>query len=295
MVMAGVFCHSHSCGISDRYCPVKRRLATYNTVVSSTVMLGIKGAEKMNGHTEQSRRLVMRLIPQDLAALDQLIDLTSHTSRSDVIRGALTLLLQIWIIVRNGCRIELWHQKTQRQFEVYVPGPMTGNLDDSTIDRTDDERSATFEMRLSPADCELLTTLLDQEAGKNRTEIVRLALGLYLQIVSSCTEGWQLIGLTQCNDRVNLLVPGLVGDRTFLLHDLPNVSPEPRADAFSRDIRREDEIEEDQEPIWQSLPQDIRRHVRKLAGSRKDSMDNIVLDLIRSALAVRLGCKVELP
>ena len=143
-----------------------------------------------------SKRMLIRLVPQDHATLGVVQQITGCASKSGVAKDAVALLDSLWRYRLQGFRIVLRHVEQERQFELSLRA-VARRVPETTADADSGEsHSDTLEVRVSLALRGLIDGLVSAGVAANRSDVVRKALSLYSQVVSHCQDGWQLAAVS---------------------------------------------------------------------------------------------------
>jgi hypothetical protein len=227
-----------------------------------------------------SRRLRLRLFPEDDKALDDTLKLTNHASKSNVIRGALTFFDQVWSNKRAGFRVLYFRDGRPDRVEVLdaaVSRPRGGKKKDGKAPkRSRTEKS--IEIRLSHVDEERIDRLLAMEAADTFSEVVRRAIRLYAAVVARCKDGWEVAALSPSGDMLAVTVPGLGSEgqvsAAVVLH------PEEMHAGGRAPVAAG--------ALSEMLPRSLVDSVRALAAREGCTTDLLLVDMVRTETFARL-------
>lgn len=236
----------------------------------------------------QSKRLRLRLFPGDEDALNEALRLTTHTSKSNVIRAALSFFGQVWSSAQGGFRVVLFREDSAERPNVLdfavLPGPST-DADAAPPQAKRHRTDKSMEIRVTPSDVENIEALRASEAADTNSEVVRRSIRLYARVISQCRQGWDVIALSPSGDVLPLTVPGLgtqVAGPARPVEKMPAVSisqrpPLPAADNGGGVTR-----------IWDLLPGSLADLVRELAEKETCPPEALLADMLRAEALRRL-------
>ena len=228
-----------------------------------------------------SRRLRLRFFPEDDKALNDMLKLTSHTSKSNVIRGALTFFDQVWNNKRAGFRVVYLREGTADRAEV-LDGAFSRGRKGKAEGGKGSRRSKTeksIEIRLSRADEERIDRLLGMEAADTFSEVVRRSIRLYAAVVKRCKQGWDVAALSPSGDVLSVSVPGL-GSEVRPSGAVVALRPEQ--------VHVGGRAEGQACALIEVLPHSLADSVRTLAAREGCTADLLLVDMVRTETFARL-------
>ncbi len=220
-----------------------------------------------------SKRLRFRFFPEDDHALEETLRLTSYTSKSSVIRGALIFFDQVWTSQRGGFRVVFCRQGVAERPSVLdsvLARFRTGAREPDKRART--EKS--IEIRLTRADSEKIDRLLTTEAADTFSDVVRRAIRLYATAVMRQREGWDVVAVSPSGDMLPMGVPGLAG-----ADDRPAATYAPEARPVAHGAGS---------GVLAALPQSLAEAVKRLAAREHCAPEMLLVDLVRTETFARL-------
>jgi len=222
-----------------------------------------------------SKRLRLRFFPEDERALDEALEMSSHTSMSGVIRGALGLLEQVWASRQGGFDVVYCREG--------IP-EMPGVLDSASLrtrsaaEEGQGERrprtEKSIEIRLTRADNEKIQWLLRMEAADTYSEVVRRSIRLYRVAIARVRDGWSVAAISPSGDVLPLPVPGAGSE-----------APVRREAAGGREARVRPGSAGN---LGELLPRSLVASVQELAAREGCALDVLLVDMIRTETFARL-------
>ena len=219
----------------------------------------------------RSRRLRLRIFPEDVRVLEETPGVTTHTSKSNMIRAALGFFEQVWSSRQGGFRV-VYRRPGSEEAPALLDAAFLGTPEGGKETRP--RTAGSIEIRLTRADHEKIEGLLALEAADTYSEVIRRAIRLYAAAVARCREGWEVVSQSPSGDMLPLTVPGLgavVGRR------LPVPYPEDAPGRGHKDAR-----------LSEMLPRSLVGVAEKLAGFEGCGLDVLLVDLVRTEALSRL-------
>lgn len=226
--------------------------------------------------TTQSKRLRLRIFPQDERALEEIPGKTTHTSTSNVIRVALIFFEQVWSSRLGGFQVVYRKEGSRECPEVLAPGLMRAETAADSGGKKP-KTGKSIEIRLTNSDNERIANLLACEAADTFSEAVRRAIRLYAAAVTRCQEGWLVEALSPSGDVLPLTVPGLGGAAQ---HGKSATSSQWGAAGPRRAVEPAN--------LLDLLPKSLADIVTKLAETENCAAEVLIVDLIRTEALARL-------
>jgi Arc/MetJ-type ribon-helix-helix transcriptional regulator len=233
-----------------------------------------------------SKRLRLRFFPEDDKALDDMLEATSHTSKSGVIRAALMLLDQVWNSKCSGFRIAYFRNDAVDRADVLDAAfirPRKGK-DESADSSGRSKTEKSIEIRLSRTDEERIERLLGMGAAQTFSEVVRRSIRLYASVVMRGKDGWELVTLSSSGDVLPMNVPGMGSEASPNAGKIAQRVESPRAVGFS--------VTTQPDTMVGALPKSLAADVRALAEREGCSAEMLLVDIVRSETIARLHGRV---
>jgi hypothetical protein len=230
-----------------------------------------------------SRRLRLRFFAEDEHAVDEALALTTHSSKSNVIRAALVFYESVWASLREGFRVVYGRDGEAEWIDVMASGDPAAKAPKGSRAHTE----ASIEIRITPADHDRIQSLLAREAADTSSEVVRRAVRLYAAVAARRRDGWEVLAVSPSGDMLHIPVPGMgVAARETL-------APRPRpamssvfAPGAAGPVRS----------LGDLLPRSLAESVAELAAQEQCAPEVLLVDIIRSETLARLhGFKREVP
>lgn len=228
-----------------------------------------------------SKRLRLRFFPQDEQALNQALQMTTHSSKSNVIRSALALYEQAWASHYGGFRL-VYSKEGTDACPAVLDAKVTQSSKAVAQAEQPDKRPRTgksIEIRVTPADSERIDKLLAMGAADTYSEVIRRAIRLYVAVVSQCKDGWDVLSVSPSGDVLPLPVPGL-GEPAHRV-----AQPMAVAQALSGAATGLDNAA----AFGALLPQSLVQTVSRLAAREDCPVDALLADMVRTEATARLS------
>ncbi|MGA2434414.1 MAG: hypothetical protein ABSG25_03925 [Bryobacteraceae bacterium] len=150
-----------------------------------------------------SRRLNLRLTPEDAYAIGRLMELSALDEKSDAVRASVYVAYICQESSVDG-RIVLRNLAAHQQIDIYAgPG--------ATMSPPDETRPATnysiLQVRLDEHTNAYLQWLRSSDFGLTLTAVVRRAMNLYLHILDHSHRGWQLGRIAPTGEFARIVLP----------------------------------------------------------------------------------------
>jgi len=223
----------------------------------------------------------LRFFPQDEQALNEALEMTTHSSKSNVIRSALAFYEQAWAGHCGGFRVVYRKEGTDERPDV-LDAAVTQSSRAVARAQQPDQRPRTeksIEIRVTPADSERIDALLAMGAADTYSEVIRRAIRLYAGVVSHGKDGWDVLSVSPSGDVLSLPVPGLGGPPQRSAPGAAADRPLPAANAARGPVASLDAL----------LPQSLVGMVSTLAAREDCPVDALLADMIRAEATRRLG------
>ena len=226
-----------------------------------------------------SKRLRLRFFAEDERAVDEALALTTHSSKSNVIRGALAFYESVWAGLREGFRVVYGRDGDAEWADVMASADPASKAQKANRAHTE----TSIEIRITPADYGRIEGLLAREAADTASEVVRRAVRLYAAVAAKRRDGWDVLAVSPSGDMLHMPVPGmgLAARETLASRPRPPASPSGAAQPRS---------------LSDLLPRSLAGSIAELAEKEQCAPDVLLIDLIRSETLARLhGFKGETP
>lgn len=229
-----------------------------------------------------SKRLRLRFFAEDERAVDEALALTTHSSKSNVIRAALVFYESVWASLREGFRVVYGRDGETEWADVLAAAdPASKPLKGARA-----HTEASIEIRITPADRERIEGLLAREAADTSSEVVRRAVRLYAAVAARKHDSWEVLAVSPSGDLLHIPVPGMgvAARETLAPRPKPAVSPVVSSGAGQA------------RSLGDLLPRSLAGSVAELAEKEQCPLDVLLIDMIRSETLARLhGFKQEAP
>ncbi|HUW62302.1 MAG TPA: hypothetical protein VMZ06_14960 [Candidatus Bathyarchaeia archaeon] len=230
-----------------------------------------------------SKRLRLRFFVEDERAVDEALALTTHSSKSNVIRAALVFYESVWTSLREGFRVVYGRNGEAEWTDVIASAEPAVKAPKASRAHTE----ASIEIRITPADHDRIQSLLAREAADTASEVVRRAVRLYAAVAARRRDGWDVLAVSPSGDMLHIPVPGMgvAARETLALRPKPAVSSALAPGAAGQP-----------RSLGDLLPRSLAGSVAELAAKEQCAPEMLLVDLIRSEALARLhGFKQEAP
>jgi len=230
-----------------------------------------------------SKRLRLRFFAEDERAVDEALALTTHSSKSNVIRAALVFYESVWASLREGFRVVYGRDGEAEWADVIASADPTSKPAKAGRAHTE----ASIEIRITPADHDRIEGLLVREAADTSSEVVRRAVRLYAAVAARRRDGWDVLAVSPSGDMLHIPVPGMgmPARETLAPRQKPPVPPAPATGAAHQP-----------RSLGDLLPRSLAGSVAELAAKEKCPPEVLLVDMIRSETLDRLhGFKQKAP
>jgi len=228
-----------------------------------------------------SKRLRLRFFLQDEQALNQALQMTTHSSKSNVIRSALALYEQAWASHCGGFRL-VYRKEGNDACPAVFDAKVTQSSKAVAQAEQPDKRARTgksIEIRVTPADSERIDKLLATGAADTYSEVIRRAIRLYVAVVSHCKDGWDVLSVSPSGDLLPLPVPGL-GEGAHRVAQPVAIGQSLTGAATALDNAA---------ALGALLPQSLVQTVSRLAAQENCPVDALLADMVRTEAIARLS------
>jgi hypothetical protein len=224
----------------------------------------------------------LRFFSEDDRAVDETQRLTTHASKSSVIRAAVAFFDQVWSSGRGGFQVVYCRPDSREAPSVLDAvlsrGHAPGAEGTAPGGRPKTEKS--IEIRVTRTDDERIERLIATEAANTFSEVIRRAIRLYAAAVSRQKEGWEVVALSPSGDLLPLTVPGVGSPPSKHAEVIGGRAVHPVGAAE----RRETVLGRSSD--W--LPRSLVKDVRTLAVREACALDVLLVDMIRTETFARL-------
>jgi hypothetical protein len=227
-----------------------------------------------------SKRLRLRFFAEDERAVDRALALTTHSSKSNVIRGALAFYESVWTSLREGFRV-VYVSDGDAEWTDVTSSIETAGSTKSARGHTE----ASIEIRVTPADCDRIQGLLAREAADTSSEVVRRAVRLYAAVAEKRRDGCDVVAVSPSGDMLHVPVPGMGAAVRESLAPRPQHAVSGAASPIGQP-----------RSLIDLLPRSLAQSVAELAEKEQCAPQVLLVDLVRSETLARLhGFKKEAP
>ena len=230
-----------------------------------------------------SKRLRLRFFAEDESAVDEALALTTHSSKSNVIRAALMFYESVWASLREGFRVVYGRDGEAEWADVMAAADPASKPPKAARAHTE----ASIEIRITPADHDRIEGLLAREAADTSSEVVRRAVRLYAAVAAKRRDGWDVLAVSPSGDTLHIPVPGMgmPARETLVPRQKPPVPPAPATGAAHQ-----------ARSLGDLLPRSLAGSVAELAAKEQCPPEVLLVDMIRSETLDRLhGFKRKAP
>lgn len=221
-----------------------------------------------------SKRLRLRFFAQDERAVNEALEITTHSSKSNVIRAALAFYETVWASLREGFRV-VFSRESESESPDVLPAPAPGKSKNGARARTE----TSIEIRITPADSERIRGLIACEAADTSSEAVRKAVRLYAQVAARRKNGWEVLAVSPSGDMLHVPVPGIGVAPQEITG--PRRAPAPPQQTAAGPAQPPKALRD-------LLPKSLSGIVAELAEKEKCLPDLLLVDMIRSEALARL-------
>lgn len=225
-----------------------------------------------------SKRLRLRFFPADVAAVEQILEHTKHSTQSNAIRAALALYQQAWSSKRIGCRIVFLKPGTGEMQDALDFSRSRGEASEAGKRVGPPRTEQSIEIRVTPSDYERIESLLALEAADTASEIVRRAVRLNASAILRLQDGWELAAISPSGDVLPLQLSG-AGAIAGTPGGTPGSPSEPLSFHAQQGPRS---------GAAYRLPRSLEALIETLAARESCTPDLLLVDLVRTEALARL-------